>query len=347
MMPDQFQRAVLTWFQQQGRKDLPWQQNKTPYRVWVSEIMLQQTQVSTVIPYFLRFMERFPTLDSLANAKEDDVLHLWTGLGYYSRARNLHRTAKLILSSFSGQFPHELDSLITLPGIGRSTAGAILSIAFGKKATILDGNVKRVLTRFLCITEWPGEKKVLDQLWEAAERFTPSLQVADYSQAMMDLGATICVRRKPLCEKCPLKTSCLAHEQGIEKTLPRSKPRKVLPVREIILLILRNQHFVLLEKRPPAGIWGGLWSLPEMMSTDEIKKNCKKQFGLEINHIQPIDAFRHTFSHFHLDITPVLVQVKKVAHKIMDDSTQIWYNLHEPAAVGLPAPIKSLLSKLA
>ena len=341
-----FSEHILAWFDQHGRKDLPWQQNKTPYRVWVSEIMLQQTQVSTVIPYFLRFMEQFPTIQSLANASEDDVLHLWTGLGYYSRARNLHRTAKIITELHHSEFPATQDELEELPGIGQSTAGAILAIAFGTHAAILDGNVKRVLTRFYGIREWPGNKKIHDQLWIYAEQLTPHKRVADYTQAMMDLGATLCIRGKPQCDKCPLSKNCIAFLEGIEKTLPRPKPRKKIPVRQSSLLILQHKNTVLLEKRPPTGIWGGLWSLPELAGTPtvaEIKNYCRQHFQCDITDIQNGESFRHTFSHFHLDISPVTILIKKAAAKIMADGQQIWYNLHDPANVGLPAPVKKLL----
>jgi len=233
--PKRLQKLIFTWFDRYGRKNLPWQQNKTPYRVWLSEVMLQQTQVSTVIPYFERFLQQFPDIESLANAPLDSVLHLWTGLGYYSRARNLHKTAGLIKKNFAGIFPETLDALEDLPGIGRSTAGAILSIAFKKPAAILDGNVKRVLTRLQGLTEWPGEKESLTYLWKAAIHYTPLNRPDDYAQAMMDLGATICVRGTPSCEKCPLKKYCIAHLQGIEKNLPRQKPKKKLPVRHATL----------------------------------------------------------------------------------------------------------------
>jgi A/G-specific adenine glycosylase len=342
---DNFQKSVLTWFDNHGRKDLPWQHNKTPYRVWVSEIMLQQTQVTTVIPYYLRFMEHFPDISSLAKASEDEVLHLWTGLGYYSRARNLHRTAKIIASN--GQFPDELSELEKLPGIGLSTAGAILAIAFEKKATILDGNVKRVLTRSHGISEWPGAKKISDQLWEIAEKLTPNERVADYTQAIMDLGATICVRGKPHCETCPLEKMCVAHSQGIEAKLPQSKPRKSLPIRQATLLILQNNNQIFLEKRPPAGIWGGLWSLPEIsghVALHEIKKICAERFKFEMIELKLKECFRHTFSHFHLDIIPAVVVIKRTKLKVMEDGQQIWYNLRDPAVVGLPAPVKKLLS---
>jgi A/G-specific adenine glycosylase len=347
MTPKQFQTVLLNWFDQYGRKDLPWQKNKTPYRVWVSEIMLQQTQVSTVIPYFQRFIEKFPDVKTLADAKEDDVLHYWTGLGYYQRARNLQRAAKIILTDYHGQFPQELAELEDLPGIGRSTAGAILSIAFEKKAAILDGNVKRVLTRLHGITEWPGEKKVLEQLWALAEKYTPVSRNADYSQAIMDLGATLCVRGKPRCDQCPFNKMCAAYAQGIEKKLPQAKPRKILPVREIIFVLLRkNPHFVLLEKRPSTGVWANLWSLPELSINTDVKKTCQKRFNVDIQKIELADSFRHTFSHFHLNITPATAFVNKTAVKIMEEGTQIWYNLHDPQKIGLPAPVKFLLEKL-
>jgi A/G-specific adenine glycosylase len=348
MQPTHFQTNVLSWFSQHGRKDLPWQQHKTPYRVWVSEIMLQQTQVNTVIPYFLRFIERFPTIQILADAAQDDVLHLWTGLGYYNRARNLQRTAQIITEAYQGQFPSEQQALEELPGIGRSTAGAIRAIAFEQPAAILDGNVKRVLTRFHGIQEWPGERKTHDKLWALTEKYTPLERTADYTQAMMDIGATVCVRGKPHCEKCPLQTHCLAHAQGMEKSLPRPKPRKTLPVRQAHFLILQKDNSVFLMKRPPTGIWGSLWSLPEMSidaSLDDIQRYCG-QMGCDAQHITKGESFRHTFSHFHLDITPVFIRIKKVKSKIMEDDQQIWYNLREPAIVGLPAPVKSLLSKL-
>lgn len=343
-----FATAILHWFDTHGRNHLPWQYNKTPYRVWVSEIMLQQTQVATVIPYFLRFMERFPTISTLADAHEDEVLHLWTGLGYYSRARNLHRTAKIISEQYQGKFPDHLETLKTLPGIGRSTAGAILAIAFEKHAAILDGNVKRVLTRFFGIKEWPGKKKVIDQLWMLSEKLTPEERIADYTQAMMDLGATLCVRGKPTCEICPLEKTCLAHAEGLEKKLPLSKPRKSLPIRQATLLIIKNKQSVLLEKRPPTGIWGGLWSLPEIMgqpSFTEIERFCLQRFQCAITLIQSGKTFRHTFSHFHLDITSVIVIAKNIKSKLMEDAQQIWYKLHEPIPVGLPAPIKLLLTE--
>jgi A/G-specific adenine glycosylase len=350
LTPHLFQQQLLNWFDQFGRKDLPWQQDKTPYRVWVSEIMLQQTQVNTVIAYFDRFMTHFPTIEELANANEDSVLHLWTGLGYYNRARNLQKAAKMIIREYDGQFPDQLDTLQKLPGIGRSTAGAILSIAFNKPAAILDGNVKRVLTRVHGITEWPGTPRVTEQLWSIAEKYKPTQRIADYTQAIMDLGATLCIRGKPRCPECPFQESCIAHSQGIEKTLPYSKPHKTLPVREVTLLILqKNTHSVLLEKRPPVGVWASLWSLPEIngiSSFKEIKKICHQRFQLEIEKVQIGTSFRHTFSHFHLDIVPALITVTAKNSLLMENEQQIWYDLKNSQTVGLPAPIKALLNNL-
>ncbi|MCD6039212.1 MAG: mutY [Gammaproteobacteria bacterium] len=349
LAPPQFQELLLNWFNHFGRKDLPWQQNKTPYRVWISEIMLQQTQVSTVINYFNRFIEYFPNVETLAAANEDAILHLWTGLGYYNRARNLHKTAKIIIQHYKGKFPDQLNELEKLPGIGRSTAGAILSIAFNQPAAILDGNVKRVLTRLHGITEWPGSKKINEQLWLLATQYTPAQRSADYTQAIMDLGATLCVRGKPRCPECPFQYFCSAHIQGIEKTLPIAKPRKTLPVRQATLLILRKKpQLVLLEKRPPVGVWASLWSLPQMDGTPSpsaIRKLCKQRFHLNVEQVLFDKSFRHTFSHFHLDIVPALLNVK-VDNRIMEDAHQIWYNLQRTQAIGLPAPIKLLLNNL-
>lgn len=351
LQPKKFQQLVLKWFDQHGRKTLPWQQNKTAYRVWVSEIMLQQTQVNTVIPYFLRFMERFPDLASLAAASEDEVLHLWTGLGYYSRARNLHRTAKDIMTLHQGNFPDDIAILQELRGIGRSTAGAIAAIAFEKKAAILDGNVKRVLIRLQGITEWPGEKKITQQLWQLAEKLTPEDRIADYTQAMMDIGATLCVRGAPNCTACPFHKSCSAHLQAIAKTLPKKKPSVKIPIREVTLLILmKNKNHVLLEKRPASGIWGGLWSLPEIagsVTIENIRTTCQQRFKYKISDIEFGKRFRHTFSHFHLEILPAFVSVTENRGKIMEANQQIWYNLQQPDAVGLPAPVKTLLMEVA
>jgi A/G-specific adenine glycosylase len=343
-----FQATVLYWFDHHGRKTLPWQQPKFPYRVWLSEVMLQQTQVTTVIPYFERFIAAFPDLQSLALAQEEAVLHLWTGLGYYSRARNLHKAARMIYYSLKNKFPDNLPDLQNLPGVGRSTAGAILAIAFGKQAAILDGNVKRFLTRLHGIQAWPGEKTVTDELWRLAEMYTPSNRVADYTQAMMDIGATLCIRGKPRCGECPFAKNCLARQLGLEQKLPQKKPAKTLPVRAVTLLIMRENTQVLLEKRPPTGVWGSLWSLPEISgqtTSEEIINACQQRFQQKGQQVTFAKSFRHTFSHYHLDILPAIIDVKR-PRKIMAAEQKIWYNLEQPASLGLPAPIKKLLQNL-
>ena len=348
-MPDNttFSERVLTWFDKNGRKDLPWQQDINPYRVWLSEIMLQQTQVTTVIPYYQRFIEELPTVSSLANTDEDHVLHLWTGLGYYSRARNLHKTAKHICNEYQGQFPNQVDLLCELPGIGRSTAGAIASIAFQKPASILDGNVKRVLARHAAISGWPGKSSVLKQLWELSERYTPAYRNADYSQAMMDLGATLCTRSKPECFRCPLNKSCAANKQGNPNDFPGKKPKKVLPIKTTQMLIIQNPlGEVLLEKRPPSGIWGGLWSFPQIGTDIDPHQHCSEIHGTSPRSIKHWQTYRHTFSHFHLDIAPVIVELATDINTVMEADRQLWYNVNQPQSIGLATPIKKLMTML-
>lgn len=348
MTPYEFSQRLLAWFDQHGRKDLPWQQNITPYRVWVSEIMLQQTRVATVIPYFQRFMHQFPTVQALADANEDAVLHLWSGLGYYSRARNLHQAAKLIVTQFNGELPCDIQTLMTLPGIGRSTAGAILAIAWHQPVPILDGNVKRVLTRFYALAGWPGKQTVTNQLWEKAELLTPIQRVSDYTQAIMDLGATICTRHQPQCTQCPLHTGCQAYAQQKVQDYPTPKPKRTLPTRTIRVLVLLNSHQeILLEKRPPTGVWGGLWSLPECPIDADIASWCLRYFGCRILHTAARPSFEHTFSHFTLHITPVIAQVAS-KNCIMENTNQLWYKLrgNKKAPLGLAAPIQRLLTQL-
>lgn len=344
--PKTLQKRVLTWFDTHGRKTLPWQHDKSPYRVWISEIMLQQTQVATVIAYFERFTARFKNIEELAAAHEDEVLHLWTGLGYYSRARNLHKTAKIIVEK--GAFPSNVPDLTELPGIGRSTAGAIVSIAFQQPATILDGNVKRVLTRLHAITEWPGEKKTHDHLWTLAEAYTPKTRTGDYTQAMMDIGATLCTRSSPRCPECPLQKLCRAHALGLSKELPKKKPSTKNPTRHTTLLVIFNhKNHILLEKRPSSGIWGGLWSLPEisgLANPAEIQEHCLSRHKLNIDNIHLGKCFKHTFSHFHLNILPAYIRLKRSSRKTLDTQQQIWYNPEQPNTIGLPAPIKTLLT---
>lgn len=349
LSPALFQKRVLKWFDRFGRRDFPWQKNKTPYRVWVSEIMLQQTQVSTVIPYFERFMQRFPDLTSLASSQEDAVLHLWTGLGYYSRARNLHRSAQMIEYDLQGHFPDTVEGLQSLPGIGRSTAGAILSCGFNKKATILDGNVKRLLARYSGQTMPLDDRKTLDELWALAEKYTPSQRVSDYTQVMMDLGATLCTPKNPRCEECPLLSSCEAKREGLVEQIPAKKKKTKLPLRQVTFLVLLNQEQILLQKRPAKGIWGGLWSLPEIpgqASLLDLKSHCLEKFKLQIKESKPMKPLRHTFSHFQLDIHPICLKLKRPIPKDLVTEKQIWYSLRQPQMLGLPAPILSLLGDL-
>ncbi|ARU28805.1 A/G-specific adenine glycosylase [Cellvibrio sp. PSBB006] len=346
-MSNDFSRAVLTWFDKHGRKTLPWQQGITPYRVWLSEIMLQQTQVTTVIPYFERFVARFPDVASLAAAPIDDVLHLWTGLGYYARARNLHRCAQTIMRDYGGQFPNSVEALAELPGIGRSTAGAIVSIAFKQRAAILDGNVKRVLARHHAVAGWPGDASTLKTLWTHAETYTPNKRVNDYTQAMMDLGATLCTRSKPACERCPVMNTCVAYATGKVSLYPGKKPKKTLPEKTVQLLMLRNPAGdILLQQRPPQGIWGGLWSFPEIALDVDAQRYAEDRYG-KVSTSETWDAYRHTFSHYHLDITPVLIQFKKMPLTIAEAHQTLWYNPHQPGTIGLAAPVKKLLEKLA
>jgi A/G-specific adenine glycosylase len=343
MSPFLFQQQVLAWFDLHGRKNLPWQQAITPYRVWLSEIMLQQTQVTTVIPYFNAFIEQFPTIERLAKAPLDQVLHQWSGLGYYARGRNLHKAAQLIVAQ--GYFPENLDELVALPGIGISTAGAILSIAFKKSEPILDGNVKRVLARFKAVNGWPGNSLVNKALWTISTQLTPIARVADYTQAMMDLGATICTRSKPACDRCPLESHCLARQKGLVPLLPTPKPRKTLPVKPLILLMLSNHlNQVYLQKRPPTGIWGGLWSLPEFDEIDAALDWCLAK-QISVYDTQMLAVQRHTFSHYHLDYKTLLIQADNPMNFVMEANQAVWYNPKQKVALGLPAPIKLLVQQ--
>lgn len=341
--PD-FAKAVLHWFDQHGRHDLPWQHNKTPYRVWVSEIMLQQTQVTTVIPYYQKFMASFPTVEALAQASSDEVLHHWTGLGYYARARNLHKCAQTVVQEFGGEFPQTVEELECLSGIGRSTAGAIASISMGKHAAILDGNVKRVLSRFHAIEGWPGNKKVADQMWEIAERYTPAKRTGEYTQAMMDLGATLCTRSKPQCQICPLMLQCEAYAQDNVKAFPNSKPKKEKPIKSVRLLILQHKRDVLLLQQPNSGIWGGLWIFPQQ-PMDETPFESPWLIQQTVKATEHKEVFRHTFSHYHLDIEPVKVELNQKSEQVAE-AQMLWYNLDNPASVGLAAPVKKLLETL-
>ena len=343
-----FSEKILSWFQQHGRHHLPWQQEKTPYKVWVSEIMLQQTQVTTVIPYFDRFMTRFPNVQSLAKADEDAVLHLWTGLGYYARARNLHKAAKIIHQQYKDIFPDSVEELSELPGIGRSTAGAIIAASMNKRAVILDGNVKRVLCRYHCVEGWPDQSSTNKTLWKIAERYTPDEKCGDYNQAMMDLGASLCSRSKPACDLCPLQEDCQACQSQRTDSFPEKKPKKTLRVKSTAMLILQSPDArkVLLEKRPSQGIWGGLWSFPEI-PVDEAPDSYLLANGLKpSSDIRKWQPMRHTFSHFHLDMTPVLVTLSKSQDTVLESGRWHWYDLENPGKLGLAAPVKNLLATL-
>lgn len=339
-----FQQQVLEWFDLHGRKNLPWQQNITPYQTWLSEVMLQQTQVKTVIPYFNQFIQHFPDVNRLANAALDTVLSLWSGLGYYARARNLHKTARLIQQQ-GGEFPNDLDSLLALPGIGRSTAGAILSIAFNNSHPILDGNVRRVLARYHAISGWTGNSKVAKELWKLSEHYTPKKRCADYTQAMMDLGAMLCTRSKPQCEICPLNSSCIARVEDKVSEFPTPKPSKALAVKSLFFLLLEDQQQqVFLEKRPETGIWGGLWSFPEFNSLAEINSHCMEK-NIAIKALEQQDEQRHTFSHYHLDYTVIKIKTDNPINNVMEGNRTVWYKTNQINTLGLPTPIKRILQR--
>ncbi len=325
---------MLAYYDHFGRKNLPWQQHKTAYRVWVSEIMLQQTQVKTVMPYYDKFMISFPNITSLAIANIDDVLLHWAGLGYYSRARNLHKCAKQVVEQFDGKFPRTLEAIIELPGIGESTGGAILSLAFDLPEAILDGNVKRVLARVFLIEGWYGTSSTSKALWQICRKYTPNKRTADFNQSMMDLGASLCSRTNPQCDCCPLSINCLANRQGKTSEFPHKKPKKQLETRETLMtLSVNDKNQVQLLKRPPVGIWGGLWSLPEVINSSiEFKKP----------NLAVIDEFKHTFSHFHLQIKVIK---PNSATQVQDNSGLAWHNVNSISQLALPTPIKKFLYK--
>ncbi len=343
-----FSKRLLDWYQQHGRKDLPWQADPTPYRVWVSEIMLQQTQVATVIPYYERFMARFPGVLDLASAELDQVLHHWSGLGYYARARHLHAAAQLIVRRHDGIFPEDFDAVVDLPGIGRSTAGAVLSLSAGQRHSILDGNVKRVLARYHAVAGWPGKTEVQKRLWQLAERHTPADQVASYTQAVMDLGATVCTRTRPACNDCPVSMDCEARNTGRQSDYPSPRPKKTLPVRAVSMLLIANErHELLIEKRPPTGIWGGLWGFPELEAESDVRDWCKQELGLSVKNTRTWPVMRHTFSHFHLDITPVHAEVGGLSDRAMEDDGRLWYILDGSDERGFAAPVEKLIRQFA
>lgn len=346
MTQREFSTRVLQWFDRHGRHDLPWQVSD-PYRIWLAEVMLQQTQVTTVIPYFARFCDRFPDVHKLAAAPLDEVLHLWSGLGYYARARNLHKAAQDLVAEHHGEFPRTVSGLISLPGIGRSTAGAIAAQAFGLRAAILDGNVKRVLTRYHAVEGWPECAAVARTLWEIAERYTPNVRVRDYTQAIMDLGATVCTRSSPNCAQCPLSGDCQAFTSNTIEQYPARKPRPPLRTKRTRVLIIRSPRGeFLLEKRPPTGIWGGLWSFPEITLETDPRSACERLIGVWPLSCSEQPQFRHTFSHFHLEIHPVLLDIATEEETLRESSDAVWY-ANGDMRVGLAAPVGRLIDNLA
>ena len=340
-----FAPALLAWFAGHGRKDLPWQRDPTPYRVWVSEIMLQQTQVATVVPYYQAFMQRFPDVHALAAAPLDEVLHLWSGLGYYARARHLQRAAQAIVARHGGEFPATLEEAMALPGIGRSTAGAILALSRGERHPILDGNAKRVLVRYFGIDGHPAAPAVTRQLWALAEACTPRERVAEYTQAIMDLGATVCTRTRPACLLCPVNAGCQARLQDRQHRLPAPRPRAVRPTREAWLVVaMRGAHKVLIERRPPSGIWGGLWGLPEFPTRPHALQWCREHL-VGAGTPRAGAPLEHSFSHFDYCMRPLVVHCLGKAESLRDDDRFRWYDTERPARVGLPRPVATLLRR--
>jgi A/G-specific adenine glycosylase len=345
----QFAQHLLHWFDQHGRHDLPWQNPRTPYRVWLSEVMLQQTQVATVVAYFLRFVNKFPDLQALAAASQDDVLSLWSGLGYYTRARNLHRAAQICVERYSGDLPRDIAQLCALPGVGRSTAGAIMAQAYGERHAILDGNVKRVLARYHGQRGWPGATQAQRQLWTNAELHTPTPRVADYTQAIMDLGATVCTRSRPKCATCPLAADCIARRDGLTDILPERKVRRALPTRQTVMLVLRDGNGrLLLQRRPPVGVWAQMWSLPEAADAAAACTSVARDHGLGHADIvfRPLPAFVHTFTHYRLDVTPLALDIAAPL-RMHDDPDRRWLHPADCAKLGLPAPVRKLINRIA
>lgn len=338
-----FSNQLVNWYRQHGRKHLPWQTDKSPYKTWLSEVMLQQTQVATVIPYFQRFISRFSDVTALAEAELDEVLHLWTGLGYYARARNLHKAARQVAENYQGVFPTDFEQVLALPGIGRSTAGAILSLSLSQHYPILDGNCKRVLSRFAAVPGWPGEKAVEQQLWQLAESVTPAETVAEFNQAMMDLGASLCSRSKPGCSLCPLTLKCQAALKGEQSRFPGKKTKKALPERQSYWLILQAEQQILLQQRPASGLWGGLYGFLEFPDAQSRQLYYER---LPVSDTEELAGFRHTFSHFHLWIQPLAVRLSGIPGIVQEQSAAQWFTINAMPQVGLSAPAKQILQNL-
>jgi A/G-specific adenine glycosylase len=344
-----FAPALLSWFRLHGRHDLPWQRDPTPYRVWVSEVMLQQTQVATVIPYFERFMTSFPTVADLARAASDEVLHHWSGLGYYARARNLHRAARIVVAEHAGEVPAGIDALMALPGLGRSTAAAILALSRGERHPILDGNVKRVLARWFAVDGFPGDARIASRLWALSELVTPPDHAAEFTQAAMDLGATLCTRTKPACERCPVAPGCRARASGRAELLPARRPPRVRPVRRVYWLVLTRGTHVLLERRPESGIWGGLWSFPEFESRALVADALRRDLGASAaaKRLSVAPMVRHAFTHFELEAIPVVAATRSTRAASVEGVPRTWYNSCGRASIGLAAPVAAFLAAFA
>ncbi len=340
-----FAERLVAWQRRHGRHDLPWQATRDPYRVWLSEIMLQQTRVGTVVPYYARFLARFPDVGSLARATLEEVLREWAGLGYYSRARNLHRAAQAVCGRHGGGFPEARAALETLPGLGRSTAAAVAVFAFGAREAILDGNVKRVLARHFAVDGFPGKQAVERELWMLAESLLPARDIEAYTQGLMDLGATLCTRGAPACGSCPLASSCVAFESGRVAAYPAPRPRKKLALRSVAMLLAVRDGEVLLEKRPPTGVWGGLWSLPEMPAEGAVAARAAERLGCEIAEPVALRPLRHTFTHFALEIRPWRCEVLGARLHAAQPAT-IWLGIEEAMRAAVPAPVKKLLGRL-
>lgn len=335
---------LIAWQKVHGRHDLPWQNTTDPYAIYLSEIMLQQTQVSSVIGYYTKFMQRFPDIATLANATQEEVLQYWSGLGYYSRARNLHKTASIIMETHHGVFPSDVAVMQSLPGIGRSTAAAIASFAFNQIETILDGNVKRVLARHFLVEGWTSSPKVEKALWAIAESLLPEQGMVAYTQGLMDLGSTICTRSKPKCSECPLQASCKALAKNRTKDLPTPKPKKSIPQKQTTMLLILNGNEVLLEKRPSSGIWGGLWSLPEISMQEIATEVAATRFNLEVEAEEPLASFQHVFTHFKLEILPQPLQVIRQIQTNIPNT--IWLPIEDAISAAIPAPVRRILLAL-
>ena len=347
-----FADVLIDWQKQHGRHQLPWQRTRDAYRIWLSEIMLQQTQVATVIPYYARFLERFPDVAGLAAAPTEEVMAHWSGLGYYTRARNLHRCAQQIVAHHAGRFPPDPETLASLPGIGKSTAAAIAAFAYGARAAILDGNVKRVFCRVFGIEGFPGQVAVERDLWQRAEALLPERDIEAYTQGLMDLGATLCTRTRPACDRCPMQPRCVAHASGRTSELPTRKPKKAIPEKSTVMLVVVHEGEILMEQRPPEGIWGGLLSLPELdrLSSKNSEVDLHEQLALalssfgDIDDIAVLDGFVHGFTHYRLSVMPVHVRLRE-RHWLAAQSDYQWRALAQISEAALPAPVRKLLAR--